>query len=52
MSQSIIYTCKRCSAAMTEADLEYRGGETKCILCGFRVLVKTKPPVVKRVKAI
>lgn len=52
MSEVIVYTCKRCGGTMTEADLKYRGDETKCIHCGFRVLVKTKPPVVKRVKAI
>lgn len=32
-------------------DLSLRGGHVKCIHCGYRVLRKTKPPVVKRVKS-
>ncbi len=32
-------------------NIEERGGEIKCIVCGYRVLKKTKPPVVKKVPA-
>ena len=32
-------------------ELELRGGETKCIICGYRILKKVKPPVVKRIQA-
>lgn len=34
---------------MTEQMLAFRGGEIKCIICGYRVLRKVKPPIVKRV---
>lgn len=49
MSESVTYECIRCGSAMLESDLAYRGGEVKCIICGYRILKKTKPPVVKRV---
>lgn len=52
MSASIVYTCKRCGGEMTAENIEERGGEVKCIHCGFRVLMKVKPPVVKRVHAV
>lgn len=45
----IIYECMRCGSQMTERDLEERGGSVKCVNCGYRVLKKTKPPVVKRI---
>lgn len=48
---SIVYTCKRCGEAMTHENLEERGGHVKCIFCGYRILIKTRPPVVKRVDA-
>jgi DNA-directed RNA polymerase subunit RPC12/RpoP len=32
-------------------NIEERGGLIKCVVCGYRVLKKTKPPVVKRVLA-
>jgi len=32
-------------------NIDERGGEIKCIVCGYRVLKKMKPPVVKRVLA-
>jgi DNA-directed RNA polymerase subunit RPC12/RpoP len=32
-------------------NIEERNGVIKCIVCGYRVLKKTKPPVVKRVPA-
>lgn len=51
-SAAVIYECKRCGGKMSEDDLESRGGHVKCIFCGFRVVVKTKPPVVHRCKAI
>lgn len=48
---SVEYECLRCHAISTQEDLEYRAA-IKCIICGYRVLKKTKPPVVKRVKCI
>ena len=47
----IVYECMRCGAKVQSEELELRGGETKCTLCGYRILKKIKPPVVKRVQA-
>jgi len=45
----IVYECIRCGAKVPSEDLELRGGNMKCIVCGYRVLKKIRPPVVKRV---
>ena len=45
------YECLRCGANTTGENIEERNGEIKCIVCGYRVLKKTKPPVVKKVPA-
>ena len=45
------YECLRCGATTMGENIEERGGLIKCIVCGYRVLEKTKPPVVKRVLA-
>lgn len=50
-SSGIVYECLRCGAKVPSEELELRGGEIKCIVCGYRVLKKIKPPVVKRVSA-
>jgi DNA-directed RNA polymerase subunit P len=50
-NSGIVYECMRCGARVPSEELELRGGETKCIICGYRILKKIKPPVVKRVKA-
>ncbi len=42
----IVYECMRCGAKVPSEELELRGGETKCIICGYRILKKVKPPVV------
>lgn len=47
----IVYECTRCGAKVPTKELELRGGEIKCIVCGYRVLKKIRPPVVKRVSA-
>ena len=46
------YECLWCGATTTGENIEERNGEIKCIVCGYRVLKKTKPPVVKKVPAI
>jgi DNA-directed RNA polymerase subunit RPC12/RpoP len=46
-----VYECVRCGAKVPSEELELRGGETKCIICGYRILKKVKPPVVKRIQA-
>ena len=50
-SSGIVYECVRCGAKVPSEELEMRGGETKCIICGYRILKKVKPPVVKRIPA-
>jgi DNA-directed RNA polymerase subunit P len=48
----LVYECVRCGAKVFTEELEHRGGGMKCTVCGFRVLKKIRPPVVKRVKAV
>jgi len=50
-SSGIVYECVRCAAKVPSDELDLRGGEIKCIVCGYRILRKVKPPVVKRVSA-
>jgi len=45
------YECLRRGATTMGENIEERNGEIKCIVCGYRVLKKTKPPVVKKVSA-
>ena len=49
---SLVYECVRCGAKVTTEELELRGGAIKCTHCGYRVLKKVRPPIVKRMKAI
>ena len=44
------YECLRCGAITMGENIADRG-VVKCIVCGYRVLKKTKSPVVKRVPA-
>lgn len=46
----VIYSCLRCGTPTSVTELE-RLPEIKCI-CGFRVFVKNRPPIVKSVKSI
>lgn len=45
----LIYECVRCHAKVHTEELELRGGGVKCTVCGYRILKKIRPPVVKRV---
>jgi len=47
----IVYECVRCGSKVQLEELELRGGEIKCTVCGYRILKKIKPPVVKRISA-
>jgi len=47
----LVYECVRCGAKVTTDEIKLRGGEVKCTICGYRVLKKIRPPVVKRVSA-
>ena len=47
----IVYECLSCQSRMS-ADQLAMIPEIKCPYCGYRVLKKTRPPVVKHIKAI
>jgi len=47
----IRYVCMSCGAGITSEQLSLTP-EIKCPFCGYRVLKKERPPVVKRVEAI
>lgn len=49
-SEGISYICVNCGAKVTSEELELTP-EIKCPFCGYRVLKKGRPPIVKRVKA-
>ena len=46
----VSYSCLRCGTNVSNIELS-RLPEIKCI-CGFRVFVKVRPPVVKTIKAV
>jgi DNA-directed RNA polymerase subunit P len=46
----VVYECVRCGTRVTADELAQLP-EIKCI-CGYRVLKKARPPVVKQVKAV
>ena len=46
----VIYSCLRCGTTVPNMELS-RLPEIKCI-CGFRVFIKVRAPVVKSVKAL
>ena len=46
----VIYSCLRCNTKVNSSELG-RLPEIKCI-CGFRVFIKVRPPIVKTVNAI
>lgn len=50
-SRGLVYECVKCGAKVMTTELELRGGGVKCTFCGYRVLKKIRPPVVKRVAA-
>ena len=45
----LVYECVRCGSKVTTDEIKLRGGEVKCTICGYRVLKKIRPPIVKRV---
>ena len=47
--EGLVYECVKCGAKVASSELELRGGGVKCTICGYRVLKKIRPPVVKRV---
>jgi len=49
--QGFVYECVKCGAKVPLDELDLRGGKVKCIICGYRVLKKVRPPIVKRVQS-
>ena len=49
--KGMIYECVRCGHRFDGKKLAERGA-IKCPECSFKVIRKTRPPIVKRVKAI
>ncbi|MFY3741933.1 MAG: DNA-directed RNA polymerase subunit P [Candidatus Nitrosomirales archaeon] len=47
---NVIYECMRCGTGVTVEELK-KLPEIKCI-CGFRVFKKSRPPIVKQIKAV
>jgi DNA-directed RNA polymerase subunit P len=48
---SVVYECERCGTKQTLEEL-MQLPEIKCINCGYRVLKKVRPPVVKKVESV
>ncbi len=48
---SVIYECERCGTKQSLEEL-LQLPEIKCISCGYRVLRKVRPLVVKRVEGV
>ncbi|WP_455367375.1 hypothetical protein [[Eubacterium] cellulosolvens] len=46
----IIYQCLTCGAKITSEELTLTP-EIKCPFCGYRILKKVRPPIVKNLKA-
>ncbi len=46
----VVYSCLRCGTKVSNMELS-RLPEIKCI-CGFRVFVKVRPPVIKTINAV
>lgn len=47
--QGVVYECVKCGAIVATEELDLRGGGIKCTFCGYRILKKIRPPVIKRV---
>jgi DNA-directed RNA polymerase subunit RPC12/RpoP len=47
--QGVVYECVKCGAKVATEELDMRGGGIKCTFCGYRILKKIRPPVIKRV---
>lgn len=51
-SEGVAYECVKCGAKVLTEELEMRGGGIKCTFCGYRILKKIRPPVIKRVPTL
>ena len=43
------YLCQKCHQEIDPAELETLPG-IRCIICGHRILLKKRPPIIKRLK--
>lgn len=50
-SAEIFYKCFRCNALIPYGKLKI-SPDLKCPECGCKILMKVRPPIVKKVKAI
>lgn len=48
----VVYECVMCGGRTMLSEIEHFGGRVKCPNCGYRVLKKTRSPVVKRLRAV
>jgi DNA-directed RNA polymerase subunit P len=46
----LVYECINCSSRLTAEQLNMTP-EIKCPFCGYRILRKVRPPIVKHLKA-
>lgn len=49
--ETLTYVCVKCGHRFSGEELELRD-RIVCPKCGYRVIKKVRPPVVKRVKAV
>jgi|GEM_PF-160627 len=45
---AILYQCMKCGATVKSTELDFG---IRCPFCRYRVLMKIRPPIVKRIKA-
>jgi len=47
-----MYKCLRCGRLVSKEELEENwGGQIRCPNCKYRILMKVRPPIVKRLKS-
>ncbi|MHA1229033.1 MAG: DNA-directed RNA polymerase subunit P [Candidatus Helarchaeota archaeon] len=45
-----MYKCAQCKKELTLSELQ-KLPSLKCLYCGYKILYKIRPPVVKKIKA-
>lgn len=49
--EELIYKCLKCGKVFSKSEMETLPG-VRCPYCGYKVVIKLRPPIAKRVKAI